>query len=232
MIKPKVILTDIEGTTTSISFVHDVLFPYAYKALPSFVQENLSVPVVTTILEQVRSEIGDPTAEVERLILKLLNWIEADRKVTPLKTLQGLIWENGYLNGEIRGHLYEDAYQELTCWYKQGMRLCVYSSGSIKAQKLLFQHSVFGDVSYLFERYFDTTIGQKKEAGSYGKISQVLDVAATEILFLSDVEAELSASAKIGMNTMMLARETKPQTTFTVAENFPQVSQSIFTNKN
>ncbi len=228
MIKPKVILTDIEGTTTSISFVHDVLFPYSHKALPSFVRENVSVPIIATILEQVRTEIGNPTADVEILILKLLNWIEEDVKVTPLKTLQGLIWENGYLNGEIQGHLYEDAYQELISWYEQGIRLCVYSSGSIKAQKLLFQHSIFGDVSYLFEQYFDTTTGQKKEAGSYSKISQVLDVAAREILFLSDVEAELRAGAKIGMGTMMVARETKPQTTFIVAENFPQVSQSIF----
>jgi len=146
----KAILTDIEGTTTDINFVHKVLFPYAYEHLSDYLRSHADDEVVQSILTDAREVLGQPDADVETLISAFLNWIEQDKKVTALKNLQGLIWVNGYENQDFTGHLYADAYEYLQRWQQQGLDLYVFSSGSVKAQKLLFGYSDFGDPTPLF----------------------------------------------------------------------------------
>lgn len=158
----KAILTDIEGTTSAVSFVFDVLFPFAKKHLPGFVRQNAGQPAVASQLQAVRTEAGEPDADVERVIAILLEWIAEDRKATPLKALQGMVWEQGYNAGQLKGHVYPDAVDALKHWHQQGYRLYVYSSGSIQAQQLIFGCSEAGDLSGLFSGYFDTTSGDRK----------------------------------------------------------------------
>ena len=201
------ILTDIEGTTSSIAFVHDVLFPYAARALPAFVAENRARPEIAAILDAVREESGEPDADHDRVTAILLMWIAADRKITPLKQLQGHIWQHGYESGEFTGHIYADAADALRRWSASGIELYVYSSGSVGAQKLLFGHSDAGDLTALFSGYFDTRIGHKQEANAYRRIAGDIGHPASGILFLSDVSEELDAAKEAGMRTIQLVRD-------------------------
>ncbi|MCP1616012.1 acireductone synthase [Pseudomonas sp. SLBN-26] len=203
----KAILTDIEGTTSAVSFVFDVLFPYAARHLPGFVSEHAAEPAVAEQVEAVRRESGEPEASVERVVAILLDWIAEDRKATPLKALQGMVWEQGYRTGQLKGHVYPDAVEALRRWHAEGYRLYVYSSGSIQAQKLIFGCSEAGDLSPLFSGYFDTTSGPKREAGSYRRIVEAIGLPAEEVLFLSDVVQELDAAREAGLPTIGLARE-------------------------
>lgn len=203
----KAILTDIEGTTSAVSFVFDVLFPYAARHLPGFVSEHAGDPAVAEQVEAVRRESGEPEASVERVVAILLEWIAEDRKATPLKALQGMVWEQGYRAGQLKGHVYPDAVEALRRWHAEGYRLYVYSSGSIQAQKLIFGCSEAGDLSPLFSGYFDTTSGPKREAGSYRRIVEAIGLPADEVLFLSDVVQELDAAREAGLPTIGLARE-------------------------
>lgn len=203
----KAILTDIEGTTSAVSFVFEVLFPYAARHLPGFVSEHAAEPAVAEQLEAVRRESGEPEASVERVVAILLEWIAEDRKATPLKALQGMVWEQGYRAGQLKGHVYPDAVEALRRWHAEGYRLYVYSSGSIQAQKLIFGCSEAGDLSPLFSGYFDTTSGPKREAGSYRHIVEAIGLPAEEVLFLSDVVQELDAAREAGLPTIGLARE-------------------------
>jgi len=203
----KAILTDIEGTTSAVSFVFDVLFPYAARHLPGFVSEHAAEPAVVEQVEAVRRESGEPGASVERVVAILLEWIAEDRKATPLKALQGMVWEQGYRAGQLKGHVYPDAVEALRRWHAEGYRLYVYSSGSIQAQKLIFGCSEAGDLSPLFSGYFDTTSGPKREAGSYRRIVEAIGLPAEEVLFLSDVVQELDAAREAGLPTIGLARE-------------------------
>jgi len=203
----KAILTDIEGTTSAVSFVFDVLFPYAARHLPGFVSEHAAEPAVAEQVEAVRHESGEPEASVERVVAILLEWIAEDRKATPLKALQGMVWEQGYRAGQLKGHVYPDAVEALRRWHAEGYRLYVYSSGSIQAQKLIFGCSEAGDLSPLFSGYFDTTSGPKREAGSYRRIVEAIGLPAEEVLFLSDVVQELDAAREAGLPTIGLARE-------------------------
>ncbi|MBU3058373.1 acireductone synthase [Pseudomonas indica] len=203
----KAILTDIEGTTSAVSFVFDVLFPYAARHLPDFVRQHAAEPAVAAQLDATRAEAGEPGADAERVIDILLGWIAEDRKTTPLKALQGMVWEQGYRAGQLKGHVYPDAVEALKRWQEEGYRLYVYSSGSIQAQKLIFGCSDAGDLSPLFSGYFDTTSGPKREATSYGRIAQAIGLPAADILFLSDVVQELDAAREAGMATCGLARE-------------------------
>jgi len=221
----RAIITDIEGTTSDIAFVHKVLFPYAAERLPAYVREHADDPQVRDILAEVRKHIGQPDASDEDVIEILLRWIETDQKVTPLKTLQGLIWREGYERGDFTGHVYDDAAQKLRDWHESGIALYVYSSGSEAAQRLLFGYSDAGDLTPLFSGHFDTRIGGKKEADSYVTIVEELAVPAREILFLSDVEAELEAAAAAGLSTCLLARdETCPDRIYPVARDFHEVA--------
>ena len=203
----KAILTDIEGTTSAVSFVFDVLFPFARKHLPGFVRQNAGQPAVAQQLQAVRDQAGEPDADVERVIAILLEWIAEDRKATPLKALQGMVWEQGYNAGQLKGHVYPDAVDALKHWHQQGYRLYVYSSGSIQAQQLIFGCSEAGDLSGLFSGYFDTTSGPKREAQSYQTIAQAIGCPAGDILFLSDIVEELDAARVAGMATCGLARD-------------------------
>jgi enolase-phosphatase E1 len=220
----KVIVTDIEGTTSAIDFVHDVLFPYASKHLPDFVRKHQSDAAVTPILDSVRNEAGEADSDSERVIEILLQWIDADRKVTSLKALQGLVWKQGYENGDFTGHIYEDAVDGLRSWAAAGIDLYVYSSGSVGAQQLLFGHSDAGDLTPLFSGYFDTNIGHKREAASYRNIAEDIGISATQMLFLSDVADELDAAAAAGMQTFQLVRDDKVVAgTHRIAHDFGEV---------
>lgn len=205
------ILTDIEGTTSSLSFVKDVLFPYARSRMAAFVREHGREPEVARLLAEARAE-SPGSRDDETLIAQLERWIDEDRKTTSLKALQGLIWENGYRRGDFQGHVYPDAVAQLRAWHDRGLGLYVYSSGSVKAQQLLFAHTAFGDLTPLFSGYFDTTVGGKKDAGSYRRISQALGLPAERILFLSDVKEELDAAREAGFAVRWLVRDDEPPT--------------------
>ena len=203
----EVVLTDIEGTTTSISFVHDVLFPYAKKHVRDYLFTHRNEPAVAQVIEEVRQIAEIPNAHLAQVAQTLLTWMEQDKKITPLKTLQGMMWEAGYDRGDFQGHVYEDAFQELKRWKERGLALYVYSSGSVPAQKLLFSHSTYGDLTPLFSGYFDTKVGNKKESNSYRKIAEQLKLMPEKILFLSDSIEELNAAQEIGMQTFLILRE-------------------------
>ncbi len=205
------ILTDIEGTTSSISFVKDVLFPYARKALPRFVAEHGSEPEVRRWLDQVATENGGLCDD--RMIVEVLQgWIDEDRKHTALKALQGLIWQAGYGSGDYAAHFYQDAAVQLRAWHAAGHPLYVYSSGSVPAQKLFFGYSAAGDLTPLVSGYFDTEIGGKREARSYARIAEAIGRAPADIVFLSDVVQELDAARETGLQTVLIDRiEDYPQ---------------------
>ena len=209
----RAIVTDIEGTTTALSFVKDELFPYARARIGAFVRQQDSMPAVASALKEARAtmarEQGIPQQAIslEQVVSQLERWIDEDRKLTPLKQLQGLIWEQGYRDGALHGHLYPDAVDALRRWHAQGIRLYVYSSGSVHAQKLLFGYTAAGDLTPLFSGYFDTTTGPKQEVDSYRRIVQAIGLPAGEILFLSDIEAELDAARAAGMQTCQLVRD-------------------------
>jgi enolase-phosphatase E1 len=205
----KAIVTDIEGTTSSLSFVKDVLFPYARANLADFIHRHKDESLVKKLLDDTRKEIGTEL-DTEQLIAQLIQWIDEDKKVTPLKSLQGLIWEAGYQKGDFKGHVYPDAAAYLKTWKTKGLDLYVYSSGSVYAQKLLFAHTEFGDLTPLFSGYFDTHIGGKKEQGSYHKIAKQIGISATQILFLSDIKEELDAAKAAGFQTLWLIRDSTP----------------------
>lgn len=201
---PTVVLTDIEGTTSSIAFVKETLFPYARARIGDFVRQNAADPEVAAQLADAK---GDDDLDLEGVVARLERWIDEDRKATPLKTLQGLLWRVGYEEGAYLGHVYDDAVAGLRRWHAAGHRLYVYSSGSVAAQKLIFGRSVAGDLTPLFSGYFDTKIGGKKEASSYRSIvAEVGVVDPGQILFLSDVGAELDAARDAGLRTIRLVR--------------------------
>ncbi|MEJ2344880.1 MAG: acireductone synthase [Gammaproteobacteria bacterium] len=202
----RAILTDIEGTTSSLSFVKEVLFPYARRRMAQFVREHATDPAVREQLDAVRAESG---AELDDagVVAQLLRWIDQDRKATPLKALQGMIWEAGYRDGDFHGHIYDDAARRLRAWHQHGFRLYVFSSGSVQAQQLLFGHSEAGDLTPLFSGYFDTRIGSKREAAAYGAIAAHIGLPPEEILFLSDIVEELDAARTAGMHTVQLVRD-------------------------
>ena len=201
----RAILTDIEGTTSSISFVKDVLFPYARRALPGFVAEHRDDPEVRRWLDQVAIEHGSICSD-DVIVETLQGWIDQDRKHTALKALQGMIWDDGYRSADFTAHMYPDAAQALPRWHQAGHALAVFSSGSVAAQKLLFGHSDAGDLSPLFDAFFDTEIGHKREAGSYRRIAEALGRAPGEIVFLSDVVEELDAARDAGLHTVLVDR--------------------------
>jgi len=205
----KAVVTDIEGTTSSLSFVKDVLFPYARAHLADFVRNHEHDLQVKALLEDAAREAGVEPA-TEQIITQLLAWIDEDKKATPLKSLQGLIWEAGYRQGDFNGHVYRDAAENLKAWKTQGLDLYVYSSGSVYAQKLLFAHTEYGDLTPLFSGYFDTHIGAKRETESYRKIAGHIGYPAHQIIFLSDIKEELDAARAAGFITLWLIRYGTP----------------------
>lgn len=200
---------DIEGTTTSIDFVHQVLFPYASAHLRAFVTAHQADPRVAQALEAVKEAVRQEQAreiDTPQAIDQLLAWIAEDRKFPALKALQGYLWREGYERGQYKGHVYPDVLPALLHWQQQGTPMGIYSSGSVAAQQLLFQYSDHGDLRPFFSAYFDTGVGHKREESSYRAISATLGLPTAHILFLSDVAEELDAALAAGCQAIQLLR--------------------------
>lgn len=200
------VVTDIEGTTSSIAFVRDVLFPYARTHLQRFIDAHRHEATVQHWLDATAREVGIDDSNSQRVTDTLLRWIDEDRKATPLKALEGMIWKAGYESGAYRAHVYPEVAGCLRAWHARGLPLYVYSSGSVAAQKLFFGHSEAGDLAPLFSGWFDTEVGGKRERGSYLRIAEAIGITPPAVLFLSDIAAELDAARGAGMQTIQLCR--------------------------
>jgi enolase-phosphatase E1 len=197
----RAVILDIEGTITPIAFVRDVLFPFARARLPDFLREHANDASVAGEMAQV-AQLAPGTD----VLAALMGWMDQDAKVPPLKTLQGLIWQDGYNSGLLMGRIYGDVPPVLREWRRAGVALYIYSSGSVAAQKLLLGHSDHGNLCPLFSGYFDTHTGGKRETASYTAIAAQIGLPAGECLFLSDVAAELEAAEAAGMRVGQLVR--------------------------
>ena len=206
----RAIVTDIEGTTSAITFVRDVLFPYARKRLPAFVETHADRPEVQHWLHEAAREAGLIEASRQAVIELLLRWIDEDRKSTALKALQGMIWQAGYEAGDYVAHIYPEVAARLRQWRADGFRLYVYSSGSVPAQRLFFGHCEAGDLTPLFAGYFDTETGPKRAADSYRRIAEAIGEQPGHILFLSDIVEELDAAREARLHTGWLVRPPQP----------------------
>lgn len=202
------VVMDIEGTTSAITFVTETLYPYARTHMPDFIRRRRREPEVAAIMDEVRELAG--LWNDEAVVAQLCRWMDADRKVTPLKALQGLIWEEGYRRGELVSHLYPDVLPALRDWHARGIRLCIYSSGSVLAQRQIFSRTVAGDLTPLLAGFFDTRVGHKRDAASYRRIAAEIDAPPRRILFLSDVREELDAARGAGWQTAWLVRDGLP----------------------
>jgi enolase-phosphatase E1 len=220
----RVVLLDIEGTTTPIDFVYDVLFPYARERMREFVSTHAADDDVRAAIDQLVEENtrdlerglapppmdNDGPARLESMAAYALWLMDQDRKSTPLKTLQGRIWELGYQTGELRPQLFDDVPRAFARWRGEGRDICIYSSGSVLAQKLLFSHTEAGDLTRHIRDYFDTHVGAKREAASYRRIAESLGREPSDIVFVSDVVAELDAARKAGLRTRLCIRPNNP----------------------
>jgi enolase-phosphatase E1 len=218
------VLMDIEGTIISVAFVREVLFPYAKHRLAAFLREQQDAPVLRQWTEACQDTVAQELGRrpsYEELPGILCRWIEEDRKHPGLKAIQGMIWHEGYRAGAFTPSLYEDVVPVLNRWRRNGLRLALYSSGSEQAQRLLVEHTTDGDLTGLFSNFFDTSIGAKTESASYRRIGQILTLSSKDILFLSDIEAELDAAAEAGFNTTQIVRAgTNAGTAHPVCSNF------------
>jgi enolase-phosphatase E1 len=205
----KYILMDIEGTTTSISFVHDVLFPFAKSKLTNYVNLHNELDHVKNVLAETKKTVlleTNQNIDDQKAIAQLISWIEEDRKHHALKEIQGFIWSEGYKSGELKGHVYPEVPMMLKKWNDSGITLGIYSSGSIAAQKVLFGYSICGDLNGNISHNFDTTIGNKREISSYQNITKAIGLNPESILFLSDISEELDAAKAAGLKTIQLVR--------------------------
>ena len=210
------ILLDVEGTTSPISFVYETLFPHARKRLGPFLHEHSSDPAVTSVFQELRSanvsdvSAGAPAITSRDLIREstdyLLWLMDHDRKTAPLKTLQGMIWERGFKQGELQSEIFADVPVCLVQWHKAGLKTAIYSSGSVLAQKMLFSHTPYGDLTNLISAYFDTAVGPKKQPLSYKRIARELQVPAEQVIFVSDIAEELEAARTAGLGTALSVR--------------------------
>ncbi len=216
-ISARAVLLDIEGTTSSIAFVHDVMFPYVRKHVREFLLENASDPSVSDacrlILQEANSQPNTeppgtsnrpvPIDAVETALNRLM---DEDRKSTGLKALQGMVWKQGFQDQVLKAHVYPDVPDAIKAWRASGLDVRIYSSGSIAAQKLFFGHTEFGNMLDLFSDHYDTTIGSKKESNSYLRIAALFPLDAKQIVFVSDIEAELDAAYQAGMQVIASCR--------------------------
>jgi 2,3-diketo-5-methylthio-1-phosphopentane phosphatase/methylthioribulose-1-phosphate dehydratase len=201
----RAIVVDIEGTTSALSVLKDVLAPYARQQLAPYVRHVRTLEVEQA-LAATRQLAAEPDADRERAIAILERWIDEDRKAPPLKLLQGLLWERGFRDGSLRAHVYPDVAPALHAWRDAGYALYVYSSGSVLAQKSFFGHTIEGDLRGCFRGWFDTQVGAKQEPASYAAIARAIALEPAEVLFLSDANAELVAARKAGLSAVGLAR--------------------------
>ncbi|PQO39326.1 acireductone synthase [Blastopirellula marina] len=213
-----VILLDIEGTTSSVSYVFDVMFPYVLRELDAYLVSAWNEPALAPVLDQIAKDAGsedfatwtaDCANEAERrekVAAEIRRLMDGDVKATGLKALQGMIWKDGFERGEMTAQVYADVPEALEAWTTAGLRVFIYSSGSIGAQKLFFGHSEAGNLLKYFSGHFDTTTGPKKEAASYNTIAAEVAEPAEKILFISDIVAELDAAKEAGMCTLLSIR--------------------------
>ncbi len=221
----RAIVTDIEGTTSALSVLKEVLAPYARQQLRPFVRHTHSLEVEEAL--QATRELGGD-ADREGLIATLEQWIDEDRKAPPLKALQGLIWERGFREGSLRAHVYPDVPVALKAWRDAGYALYVYSSGSVLAQRSLFAHTTEGDLSSFFTGWFDTRVGAKQDPASYATIARSIGLPAHEVLFLSDVTAELEAARTAGLQACGLARPGNAPIQGAQVESFTQLDVGAY----
>lgn len=212
------ILLDIEGTTSSVSFVYDVMFPFVLRELDKYLECAWNSPELAPVLDQIAqdagsetflawtSDLSDESARRERVAAEIRRLMANDVKATGLKQLQGMIWKDGFERGELVAEVYQDVPVALDAWTTAGLRVYIYSSGSIAAQKLFFGHSEVGDLLNYFSGHFDTTTGPKKEVQSYVTIASAIGEASEKILFISDITAELDAAREAGMATRLSIR--------------------------
>lgn len=203
----KAILLDIEGTIGDIAFVRDVLFPFARARVEAVLSARWTEAEIAETVASARVASGLALADAQAAAGQFIAWIDDDKKITPLKTLQGIIWREGYLTGELKAHLYPDAVEAMRAWHGRGLKLCIYSSGSIEAQKLYLAHSVAGDLAPLISGYFDTTTGPKAEPVSYSRIAAALALPPNEIVFFSDAAAETQAARAAGFEAYDVDRK-------------------------
>ena len=221
----KVVLMDIEGTTTNIDFVHSVLFPYSHEQMGDFISSYQHDTDIQAQLKEAASDLGlTTTHDPEAIATELRRWIAEDRKHPVLKYIQGKIWKSGYRKGAFKGHIYPDVLSAWQKWQNEGWILAIYSSGSVEAQKLLFQHSVHGDIRQFISHHFDTKVGPKRESASYARITEELDTDPEKILFLSDVPDELAAAKAAGLAVLHIRRQGTPEApNYPSAANFSEV---------
>jgi len=202
----RAILLDIEGTTTPIAFVHDVLFSYAREHVREFLDSNAAADDIALLREEHAIDVKEGR-NPPPLIAEYVEWLIAlDRKSTGLKSLQGKIWRKGYENGSLRSQVFPDVAPAFQRWSERGLRISIFSSGSVLAQQLLFAHTEVGDLTRFIDSYFDTRVGKKGDAESYRGIAEAMELETHEILFISDVVAELEAANAAGMKTIMSIR--------------------------
>lgn len=240
----RAILLDIEGTVTPISFVHDILFPFARDHIREFLSQHSTDRAVRTdiaaLMEEYRRDVrtGKKLPEVVAkpidLVVGYVNWLIArDQKSSALKSLQGKIWEQGYRQGNLRAPLFDDVVPNLRRLRSQDIKLAIFSSGSVLAQKLLFEHTETGDHRDLIDEYFDTSVGGKGDPESYRNIAANLKVSPEKTMFVSDVVDELNAASKIGMATLLCVRPGNPQQLggerFQAIETFSEILPDIIT---
>lgn len=229
------VLLDVEGTTSSIAFVYETLFPFARKHFPAYLAQHWGEPPLMQICEAVLQEANEISSlrskqsEPEKapasddplqghashfdqnaVIAAVHALMDSDAKATGLKQLQGMVWEAGFQSGELRAHIYEDVPPALAQWTQMGKEVRIYSSGSVAAQLLFFRHTIAGNLLPYLSGHFDTTIGPKRQASSYWAIAKRLDLVCSDILFASDVSAELDAAKEAGMQTCLMIRPGNP----------------------
>jgi len=214
----KGILLDIEGTTSSVSYVYDVLFPYARREVADFLEMSWSAPEVQAACELIARDAGAfsmaswcgegvaKEAAAGKVVAEVYKLMDADVKATGLKELQGIIWQEGFQKGELQSHVYPDVPKALEAWSAARLDVRIFSSGSVAAQRLLFAHSEYGDLRVHLRGYYDTRTGPKKVPSSYASIAADMNLEPPQILFLSDVVAELDAARAAGLNTGLVAR--------------------------
>ncbi|MCU0707354.1 MAG: acireductone synthase [Pirellula sp.] len=213
------VLLDIEGTVADVRFVYDVMFPFVRREVASYLERHWDDPALQPTLKGLAEEAGltdanDPWGQarngrksaIDTAVGAVHRLMDQDSKTTGLKSLQGRIWESGFQSGSLTSELFPDVLPALRKWQDSGIALRIYSSGSVLAQKLFFGHTIQGDITSLFDDYYDTTIGNKREASSYQRIAVDCHLKPAEILFLSDVAAELDAAAEAGMQVLACVR--------------------------
>lgn len=219
----KGVILDIEGTIAPLSFVKEVMFPYSKERLEKFLRENWEKPEIRRIIEETESILGKKLS-LEEAIETFKKWIDEDKKITPLKELQGYIWEEGFKKGELVAPLYRDAYEKIKKWKEKGIPVYIYSSGSVKAQKLFFSHTNYGNILDMFSGFFDTRIGSKKESQSYRRILKNINLKPEEVVFISDNPEELKAAKEAGIKVFQAVREgVEPSSEFEQIRSFEEL---------